>query len=285
MLFVSSIQSIKNYQTGKYVFADVEGFPGTVDSAPYEGSWTVDLNKRHWYLAQAGDTCTQTCTSLGLQFTAKSRSKLTQVAPWNMEGALAAFREGGASCSKIHDWRDYLDKGSPFANRAGDICIGFGNNDGSTSTKQLTGEQNVPNHHRPLCYCQEPLWTYPYEVATTQGWLRSLTSGAALEAMKSCDKSIALLTGPFTSVGTLQDIVRKLIEKKSKGVGLPKLADYLPGECCVRSLVNTMCDVFSCDCYCSRGLISVSQHVSTQLDTALTSEYPGHNVRVSDNSL
>ena len=139
---------------------------------------------------------------------------------------------------------------------------------------------------RPLCYCQSRPYTYSYAIDTTPGWSSSLSSGSALEATKSCDKSMALLTGPFTSIGTLQDIVHKLTKKKSGGVPRGSdYADYMPGECCVCSLVNTMRDVFSCDCYCSRSLISLFQHVSTQLDTALTSEYPDNNVSVSDISL
>ena len=50
--------------------------------------------------------------------------------------------------------------------------------------------------------------------------LSLLSSGSALEAMKSCDTSMALLTGPYTSLGALMAIVRQLAKPYVNAGGL-----------------------------------------------------------------
>ena len=55
--------------------------------------------------------------------------------------------------------------------------------------------------------------------------------GMALHGVKACDQSIDLLLGKTTSLGTLQDIVAKVSEKRAEDV--VDYHNYMPGECCV----------------------------------------------------
>ena len=239
VIFIFSIQS---YQAGKYTYANLENFPGTTDSKEIKGTWTMQSNKRHWYLGGGGQTCHQACGSHGLMCTANSVSKQTALAPANSVGALAAFKEAGVSCSTIGAWRDYTGIPSAWDISGESFCVGFGQtHDGSlgghTSSKQSTcDEPHYSSIHR-LCYCEMFEYTHAYAMNTRQGCSSSLSDGSALKAMQSCDRSMALLIGPSTSVGTLQDVVSKISDKKQNNV--PDYANYMPGECCVSGRLIT----------------------------------------------
>ena len=81
---------------------------------------------------------------------------------------------------------------------------------GSTNSKSIFGSWKMDAD-------KAPGYKYDYSITTRQEMPISLSSGSALEAMKSCDTSVALLTGPYTSLGALMAIVRQLYMKKNGG--------------------------------------------------------------------
>ena len=100
------------------------------------------LDRRQWYLGNAGQTCSQVCNLYNFQCTDKSIEEQSSL---SLDEAHAAFSEAGMECSGVTD----ASVGAPFDSPGG--CLKPMPNSEAEFTCDTIGEQD----QRPLCYCED----------------------------------------------------------------------------------------------------------------------------------
>jgi len=99
-----------------------------------------------WVRGEAGATCDDTCTPLGLSCSSYEQTQIDTYAK-----AVEAFRQAGYTCKGQHPARAY--PGSPFSTGRSDDCAYFGRSGLNNELDHSTCSANVDDGHRPLCAC------------------------------------------------------------------------------------------------------------------------------------